>query len=159
MGFPLMDGTLPAETRAIISAFHPATVRELGFEGSLRAAVAPFPAARAIRLTVRGDTDDPFLLPLAQELAVNAVKHARPTAIDVFVEREDGQMVLEVNDDGVGMDTETSRTVQAGHLGLAMVRRRVEDAGGTLDIATRADGGTRSRVVLPARRETRVAPG
>ena len=32
-----------AETRAIISSFHPATVRELGFEASLRAAVAPVP--------------------------------------------------------------------------------------------------------------------
>jgi hypothetical protein len=27
----------------------------------------------------------------------------------------------------------------------------VEDAGGTLDIATRDDGGTRSRVTLPVR--------
>jgi len=148
-----------AETRAIISAFHPATVRELGFEGSLRAAVAPFPAARTTRLDVRGETDDPLLLPIAQELVVNAVKHARPTAIDVLVTSDDGQVVLEVDDDGVGMDAETSGTVQAGHLGLAMVRRRVEDAGRTLDIATRADGGTRSRVVLPQGRETRMAPG
>jgi two-component system NarL family sensor kinase len=147
-----------AETRALISAFHPATVRELGFEGSLRAAVAPFPAARTTRLDVRGETDDPLLLPVAQELVVNAVKHARPSAIDVVVTRQDGQTALEVNDDGVGMDAETTRTVQAGHLGLAMVRRRVEDAGGTLDIATRADGGTRSRVVLPSGHETRMAP-
>jgi signal transduction histidine kinase len=90
-----------------------------------------------------------LLLPLAQELVVNAVKRARPTAIDVLVQIEDGQIVLEVNDEGVCMDAETSRVVQAEHLCLAMVRRRVEDAGGTLDIATRADGGTRSRVVLP----------
>ena len=148
-----------AETRAIISAYHPATVRQLGFEASLRAAVAPFPAARTTRLTVRGDTDDPLLLPLAQELVVNAVKHARPTAIDVVVERSEGRTVLEVNDDGVGMDAVSGRNVEAGHLGLAMVRTRVEDAGGTLDIATRADGGTRSRVVLPTAPETRKAPG
>ncbi len=43
-----MDAAI-AETRAIISSFHPATVRELGFEASLRAAVAPFPSARADR--------------------------------------------------------------------------------------------------------------
>ena len=61
--------------------------------------------------------------------------------------------MLEVNDDGVGIDTpQAGRAVQAGHLGLAMVRRRVEDAGGSLEIATRADGGTRSRVILPAGR-------
>jgi signal transduction histidine kinase len=63
---------------------------------------------------------------------------------------EMGDLVLEVNDDGVGIDSsDAGRAVQAGHLGLAMVRRRVEDAGGILDIETRPDGGTRSRVTLP----------
>jgi nitrogen fixation/metabolism regulation signal transduction histidine kinase len=34
---------------------------------------------------------------------------------------------------------------------LALVRRRVEDTGGRLEIATRTDGGTRSQVVVPVR--------
>ena len=144
-----------AETRALISAFHPATVRELGFEASLRAAISPFPAAGSVRLTVTCDVDDHYLagtllLPIAQELVVNAVKHASPSAIDVSVRERDGQVALEVSDDGVGIDTsDADRAVQAGHLGLAMVRRRVEDADGALDIETRPDGGTRSRVTLP----------
>jgi two-component system NarL family sensor kinase len=144
-----------AETRALISAFHPATVRELGFEGSLRAAVAPFPAARAVALTVRSSVADrpladTLLLPVGQELVVNAVKHAAPTTIDVLVHADAETLILEVNDDGVGIDTASAgRAVQAGHVGLAIVRRRVEDAGGRLEIATRPDGGTRSRVVLP----------
>ena len=151
-----MDATI-AETRAIISSFHPATVRELGFEAALRAAVAPFPAARSIVLTVRSAVDDEVLvdsvlLPVAQELVVNSVKHAGPTAIDVDVTADEGTIVVEVNDDGVGIDTsESGRAVQEGHVGLAMVRRRVEDAGGHLEIATRSDGGTRSRVVVPMR--------
>src|SRR4051794_10564170 len=145
-----------AETRAIISAFHPATLAELGFAASVRAAVAPFPASRTIRLSIEADVDDrtlagSLLLPIAQELTVNAVKHASPTAIDVRVTESDGSVVLEINDDGVGIDTAVAgRAVQAGHVGLAMVRRRVEDADGTLEIATRPDGGTRSRVILPA---------
>jgi signal transduction histidine kinase len=145
-----------AETRAIISAFHPATVAELGFVASVKAAVAPFPAARAIRLTIDTEVDDQalaasLLLPIAQELTVNAVKHASPSAIDVRVFESEGSVILEINDDGVGIDTAVAgRAVQAGHVGLAMVRRRVEDAGGTLEILTRPDGGTRSRVILPA---------
>ena len=151
-----LDATI-AETRAIISSFHPAMVRERGFEASLRAAVAPFPGARAIALTIRSDVDDKalvdsVLLPVAQELVVNAVKHASPTAIDVQVVADEGTIVVEVNDDGVGIDTaDAGRAVQAGHVGLALVRRRVEDAGGVLEIATRGDGGTRSRVVVPMR--------
>jgi signal transduction histidine kinase len=157
-GAPGLTGDLDAaiaETRALISAFHPATVRELGFAASLRAAVAPFPAARDITLSVHSDVDDrlvadTLLQPVAQELVVNAVKHASPATIDVVVRAETDALVLEVNDDGVGIDTEQAgRAVQAGHVGLAMVRRRVEDAGGRIEIATRPDGGTRSRVVLP----------
>lgn len=156
-----LDETI-AETRAIISAFHPATVRELGFEGSLRAAVAPFPAARSIELTVRSTVDDAvltrsILLPVAQELVVNAVKHASPTAIGVAVGEHDGELVLAIDDDGVGIDAVAAgQAVKAGHVGLAMVRRRVQDAGGELQIETRADGGTRSRVTVP---ESGMAPG
>jgi signal transduction histidine kinase len=146
-----------AETRAVISSLHPATSQEMGFEASLRAAIAPFPASRSIELTVHSTVDDRTLviaLPLriAQELVVNAVKHARPRRIDVRVTREADLIVLEVNDDGVGIDSsDAGRAVQAGHVGLAMVRRRVEDSGGHFDIETRADGGTRSRVALPIR--------
>jgi signal transduction histidine kinase len=146
-----------AETRAVISSLHPATSRELGFEASLRAAIAPFPAARSVQLTVSSTVDDRTLalaLPLriAQELTVNAVKHARPGRIDVVAWREGAEIVLEVNDDGVGIDSsDTTRAVQAGHVGLAMVRRRVEDSDGRFEIETRSDGGTRSRVVLPLR--------
>jgi two-component system, NarL family, sensor kinase len=145
------------ETRSIISSFHPATVRELGFEAALRAAAAPFPASQSVDLEIRCAIDDrsladTVLVPVAQELVVNAVKHADPTAIRVVVETEEDRIVLEVDDDGVGIDDAASRrAVQAGHLGLAMVRRRVEDVGGTLEIATRPDGGTHSRVALPLR--------
>jgi signal transduction histidine kinase len=144
-----------AEARAIISAIHPVMARELGFESALRAAIAPFPAAASVQLTINSTLDDrvlagTLLLPIAQELVVNAVKHASPSTIDLSVRAQDGRVVLEANDDGVGIDTwESGRKVQAGHLGLALVRRRVEDVGGLFDIKTRADGGTRSRVDLP----------
>lgn len=146
-----------AETRAVISSLHPATSRELGFEASLRAAIAPFPASRSVELTVHSTVDDHTLavalLRIAQELTVNAVKHARPRHIDVRVTSEGDEMVLEVNDDGVGIDSsDAGRAVQAGHVGLAMVRRRVQDGGGDFEIETRPDGGTRSRVALPVRR-------
>jgi signal transduction histidine kinase len=63
----------------------------------------------------------------------------------VRVER--GAIVLEVADDGVGIDSiACGRAAQTGHLGLAAVRRRVEDAGGRFEIARGPDRGTRSRV-------------
>ena len=106
-------------------------------------------------LTVDNGFDDrvlaaTLLLPVAQELVVNAVKHASPSTIEISVRTHEADVILEVSDDGVGIDaSDAGRKVQAGHLGLAMVRRRVEDAGGSLGIETRADGGTSSRVRLP----------
>ena len=147
-----------AETRAIISAFHPVMVRELGFEASLRASIAPFPAGQSVDLTVTTEVDDARARPhRAAARRAGARWSTRsstrvPSTIDVSVRRQDGGIVLEVSDDGVGIDTsDAGRAVQAGHLGLAMVRRRVEDAGGRFEIETRADGGTRSRIVLPPR--------
>ena len=68
------------------------------------------------------------------------------------VTNEGDEILLEVNDDGVGIDSSNAgRAVQAGHVELAMVRRRVEDGDGRFEIETRPDGGTRSRVVLPLR--------
>jgi signal transduction histidine kinase len=106
-------------------------------------------------LSIRCEVDDSrfsesVLLPVAQELVINALKHAGPSAIDVALTRSNGAVTLQVDDDGVGIDTAViGRAVHAGHVGLAMVRRRVEDARGQLDIAARPGGGTRSTVVLP----------
>jgi signal transduction histidine kinase len=96
-----LDAAL-TETRAIISAFHPVMAHELGFEATLRAAIAPFPAARSVQLTVRSAIDDralagTLLLPVAQELLVNAVKHAAPSAIEMSVHAPEGYVVLEVH--------------------------------------------------------------
>jgi signal transduction histidine kinase len=61
-----------------------------------------------------------------------------------------GAVSLEVLDDGRGIDSSQAATaVQAGHVGLALARHRVEDAGGTLEIATVPTGGTFVRVRLP----------
>jgi signal transduction histidine kinase len=155
-----VDGTNPElarqldaaieETRAIVTSLHPATISSLGFEACVRASAAPFQAAGRFELVVSGDTDDPrlddaVLLPVAQELVINAAKHARPGTIAVTVVAEDDRIALEVSDDGVGIGVQPER----GHVGLAIVRRRVSDAGGSFDTVARAGGGTQSRVTLP----------
>ena len=82
-----------------------------------------------------------------RELVVNAVKHAQPARVDVSVKAAQGAVVLEVVDDGVGIDSVASgRAARAGHLGLAAVRRRVEDSGGRFEISCASEGGTRARV-------------
>jgi two-component system NarL family sensor kinase len=141
------------ETRAIVTSLHPAMLSRVGFEACVRAAAAPFQTAGGFQLTVHSEIDAPeaanaVLSPVAQELVVNAAKHARPTTIAVTVAAEDGRIALEVSDDGVGI-VEPSESTGGGHFGLAIIRHRVRDAGGTFEISARAGGGTRTRVLLP----------
>jgi two-component system NarL family sensor kinase len=157
---PRLDGaraTLEAamaETRAVMAAFHPATSTELGFEATVRAAAAPFLRGRVtLEVDVRGSEErlaDPRLCSVARELVTNAVKHARPSLVRVTADVGEGGLTVEVVDDGRGIDSTPARVgVHAGHVGLAVARRRVEDAGGTLDIRTVPTGGTHVRVSLP----------
>lgn len=144
-------------------AYEVHAVQAFGREGGIRRRGASpafrvaFQAAQTVVLTVHntvGDDSPALALPprLAQERTVNAAKHARPDRIDVFLSRELDRFVLEVNEDRFGIDTaDVTRAVQAGHVGLAMVRRRVEDAGSPFAIEPRQDDGTRSRVVVPVR--------
>jgi signal transduction histidine kinase len=157
---PRLDGARAAleaamaETRAVMAAFHPATSTELGFEATVRAAAAPFLRGRVgLEVDVRGSEErlaDPLLCSVARELVTNAVKHARPSLVRVTADgREDG-LTVEVVDDGRGIDSSPARPgVHAGHVGLAVARRRVEDAGGVLEIRTVPTGGTHVRVSLP----------
>jgi signal transduction histidine kinase len=140
------------ETRAVMAAFHPLTSTELGVEATVRAAAEPFLHGRvALEVDVEsGQSADPLLCSVARELVINAVKHARPSLVRVVVGEGEEGLSLEVTDNGRGIDSsQAAAAVQAGHVGLAVARRRVEDAGGTLEIATVPTGGTFVRATLP----------
>jgi two-component system NarL family sensor kinase len=141
------------ETRAVMSAFHPAATTELGFEATVRAAAAPFLRGRValeVEVAVPAErSTGPLLCAVARELVTNAVKHARPTLVRAAVAAVEDAVRLDVIDDGRGIDSaQAGSAVQAGHVGLAVARRRVEDAGGTFEIRTMPTGGTHVRVSL-----------
>ncbi|WP_373877571.1 ATP-binding protein, partial [Mycobacterium kiyosense] len=63
----------------------------------------------------------------------------------------EGMCVLEVSDDGVGVNGETmARRLGEGHIGLASHRARVDAAGGTF-VFSDAPAGTHVSVRLPLR--------
>ena len=77
-------------------------------------------------------------------------------------EREPNHVELRIDDDGPGIDAElgdrifepfwTTRSEGAGGLGLAICKRIVEEAGGTIEASNRRKGGARFRVTLPIAR-------
>jgi signal transduction histidine kinase len=73
----------------------------------------------------------------------NAMRHSQADGITVRVNLSADTLRVEVGDDGVGGADE-----QAGS-GLTGLRQRVESAGGTFSVSSRAGVGTRIAASIP----------
>jgi signal transduction histidine kinase len=151
-----VEGTLAGaleELRCIVDGLRPAALDELGLSGALasqgRALNGPGHFAPVIDVTV-----DPALpaLPDAVEVALvrvsgealaNAVRHGAPSHCTVSLGWRDGQAVLRIQDDGVGIVA-----VRPGH-GLSTMRERVEELGGRLTVGPMVPQGTVVTAVIP----------
>ncbi|MGZ8584805.1 MAG: sensor histidine kinase [Actinomycetota bacterium] len=96
------------------------------------------------------ETDD-LLYRACQEALRNVERHARASSVVVSVRREGELAVLEVADDGRGLDPATpARGDGEEHLGLQILREILDGAGGRLALGPREGGGTVVRVEVPA---------
>ncbi len=123
-----------------------------------------------------------YLRQVCQNIIGNAIKYSRPggQVRCTFREQEDSDGVCRLRftcqDDGVGMSEEFQRrmfeayaredtndtvcsTVGAGvGLGLAVVKRIVDEKGGTISVDSTKGKGTRFDIVIPLHRETVQPP-
>ncbi len=83
---------------------------------------------------------------LVQESLTNIVKHARATEVRVSLASIDGEVSIEVQDNGVGFDPEE----RTDGFGLAGMRERVYLAGGSIELES-GQRGTLLRARLPQR--------
>ncbi|MFZ5538662.1 MAG: ATP-binding protein, partial [Pseudomonadota bacterium] len=83
---------------------------------------------------------------VVQEGLINALRHARPRSIAIAVRSDDARLTVTVEDDGVGLPADWAR---GGRFGLRGLRERVEQLGGTLAVASRAEGGVRLAAEIP----------
>jgi signal transduction histidine kinase len=77
------------------------------------------------------------ILAVTREALSNCARHARATVVSIALALHDGLITLEITDNGRGLGT------PARSSGLASMRRRAENNGGTLLISVPASGGTR----------------
>lgn len=86
------------------------------------------------------------LLRIIQEALANVRKHAGATRAEVqIVQHADGIETI-IQDNGVGFDPSAMGRSTFPRFGLATMRERAESVGGTLEIESEADTGTRVRV-------------
>jgi signal transduction histidine kinase len=93
----------------------------------------------------------PEVEPLAQsvfaEALRNAVKHARPTRVQVRVARAEGTFVLEVRNDGARRDS------RGTGMGLRLAATEALQRGGVVEFGPEDGGDWRVRLVVPVREE------
>jgi signal transduction histidine kinase len=135
-----------AELRELARGLHPAVLTDHGLEVALEGLVAraPLPVDLQLRISDR--------LPAAQEVAAyylvsesltNVTKYANASSVTVEVARTNGELVVEVVDDGCGGATEN------GGSGLRGLADRVEALDGRLRVWSPEGGGTRVRAEIP----------
>jgi signal transduction histidine kinase len=123
-----------------------------GLGEALRRLAAGFDRETGVRVSVETDASgldrelEVVLLRCAQEALANVRKHARASSASVAVSALDGEIVLEVRDDGVGPGDAVPGD---GGFGLAGMRDRVALVGGRLEFGRGEAGGTVLRVVVP----------
>jgi PAS domain S-box-containing protein len=143
-----------AEMRALIFELRPEALEREGLTGALKHHTAVLRARHGIAVEESFAAEPAMsweskqaLYRIAQEALHNAGRHARATQVRIGLTQDDTQIGLEVWDNGVGFDPESEHP---GHFGLNTMRERATELGGSLEIESRPQAGTRVRASIPA---------
>ncbi|HLI52600.1 MAG TPA: sensor histidine kinase [Thermomicrobiaceae bacterium] len=151
------------EARRLVRALRPVSLDE----ASLPEALARL-AARSTResgIDVRASTTgeprrlhpdvEVGLLRVAQEALANARKHSGAGQIQIILSFLEGEVMLEVSDDGVGFDPANLRLATpsdfSGGFGLTAMRERVEQLGGAIMVEGTPGQGASIVAAIPTR--------
>jgi signal transduction histidine kinase len=86
-----------------------------------------------------------------RELLVNVVHHAQATEIQVSIEREVANIIITVQDDGIGFDSGSALQYEYPEdgFGLFSIQERMADFGGSLEIISAPGMGCTAVLTAP----------
>ena len=84
---------------------------------------------------------------IAQEAALNAVRHAAPQRLRIDLMYEDAGLKLKIADDGRGFKSDDVRS--PAHYGINSMHERAKSVGGALTLVSAPGRGTEVTAVLP----------
>ncbi len=141
------------EMRALIFELRPELLEMEGLVEALTKQVKALRARHGIEVDLKlcAEPDAPYAVKeamyrIAQEALQNAVKHARPSRLELTLENQAVSLRLKVRDDGLGFNPQGSFP---GHLGLRSMHERALSVGGTLEITSEIDYGTQVVAIIP----------
>ena len=145
------------QARYLVEGLHPKRLQEASLPDAITQTVGQWreQSKVAVHVTITGeerplaaDTEH-ALLRATQEALANVHKHAQATEATVTLSYMSDCVILDVQDDGVGVNG--SESAWQGGFGLTAMRERVEHLGGSLLVESEDDEGTTVVVSIPIR--------
>lgn len=93
-----------------------------------------------------GEDQQAALVRVAQSALTNVERHAQAQRVRVALDASDGRARLVVADDGRGFEVDQ---ITSDRFGIALMRRRLEHFGGTLQVESTPGAGTTLTLVIP----------
>ena len=142
-----------AYTRTLVADLCPPVLHDFGLPAALRW-LGEHMDRHKLKVTVHtSDTTLPLpedqavlLFQSVRELLLNTSKHAGVGEATLSLVREDGQLRIEVRDQGKGFAVASAQSMK---FGLFSIRERMRALGGAFEIESAADRGTTAILTLP----------
>jgi signal transduction histidine kinase len=146
-----------AEMRSLLLELHPSSLTDAKLGDLIRQVAEIITNRTGLNILVRVEQQDPIppevhfaLYRMVQEALNNVVLHASASHVEIYFSSHSGQIDLTIQDDGLGFDP---AEIDAGHLGLIIMRDRIQNIGGTLETISHRGEGTLIKVNWIASRE------
>ncbi len=149
-----VDSTI-ASVQRLVAELRPGILDDLGLVAAIEWQCQDFERRSGMRCVCEASQEEVPLdrshataaFRICQEALTNVVRHAEAISIRVLVEQVNGELRLEIQDDGKGITAE--QLADSASLGLLGMRERARGLGGRLEIAPGRDKGTTVTLRLP----------
>jgi len=141
-------------------------MRELGLEAGIEEYLTTkIQAEHGLATVFEDDGEDKpldeemrtFLFKAVRELLINTVKHAKASEVRVSIRRDEGNIIICVEDDGVGFEPVkgTNDFGRPSGFGLFSIRERLDYLGGGFKVESKLGHGTKVVLTAPLRKITK----
>ncbi len=144
--------------RRVTAALRPSLLDDLGLLSAVRSLVAQVSREGQVQASLQAPETmaslrrdrELALFRAAQEGITNVLRHAQATRLVITIAERDDDVVLTVDDDGIGPPSRAQLAEQerGGHVGLVGMRERLGALGGRVSLEASPLGGTRLAVRL-----------
>lgn len=144
------------EIRNTIYNLRPMTFDDLGLKTALERLIAVINENMEYQIDV--DIDDVScennlvavsVYRVVQECFLNITKHAKADKIFFSCKQSDNMFVIDIEDNGKGFSCEETDNADKKHFGISIMKERVSLLGGTINIHSKLNHGTKVHIEVP----------